>query len=264
MPSFDTELREALLAYIAADNATPTPSQKQLITSVAPGVSTYFTGIESSNSTLITQGLASIERFNESIAVINQEMLLKANDHTIDIALLPHQLPNGGNMNTLKKHILEFATFLYKTGYVPLALEIKSQVKKSLPIPPVYEILPKASTPPKRTDPLPHVVTQAQGQSVSSNKDLGGKTTLTSIKIDARLEALEKKDAMLSAALVPVLRTNGAANSPLSALAAEPDSPLGWENRVARRSAASQSASRAASSSNGSALEMYMSTKRDI
>ncbi|KAK1043776.1 hypothetical protein LTR74_018394 [Friedmanniomyces endolithicus] len=138
-----------------------------------------------------------------------------------------------------------------------------TEVKKSLPIPPVYEILPKASTPPKRTDPLPHVVTQAQGQSVSSNKDSGCKTTLTSIKVDARLEALEKQNAMLSAALVAVLRTNRAANSPLSALAAEPDSPLGWENRVARRSAASQGVSRAASSSNGSALEMYMSTKRD-
>ncbi|KAK0788680.1 hypothetical protein LTR75_012523 [Friedmanniomyces endolithicus] len=138
-----------------------------------------------------------------------------------------------------------------------------TEVKKSSSFSPVYEILPKASTPRKRTDPLPHVVTQAQGQSVSSNKDLGVKTTPKSIKIDARLEALEKQNEMLSAALVAVLKTNGTVNSPLSALAAEPGSPLEWENRVARRSAASQGASHAASSSNGSALEMCMSTRRD-
>ncbi|TKA73687.1 hypothetical protein B0A55_05618 [Friedmanniomyces simplex] len=136
-----------------------------------------------------------------------------------------------------------------------------TEAKKNLPIPPVYEILPKATTPPKRTDPLPHVVTQTQGKSVSS-KDSSSKTTS---KTDARLEALEKQNAMLSAALVAVLRTNGAINGPLSALATEPESPvraMAWESRVARRSAASQGASHAASSSNGSALEMYMSTRR--
>ncbi|KAK0292663.1 hypothetical protein LTR35_000694 [Friedmanniomyces endolithicus] len=147
-----------------------------------------------------------------------------------------------------------------------------TEAKKHLPIPPVYEIMPKASTPPKRTDPLPHVVTQAQRKSISPKEFSSGSkpTTTASSKLDsaARLEALEKQNAMLSAALVAVLRTNGAINDPLSALAAaaEPESPvraMAWESRVARRSAASQGAgSHAASSSNGSALEMYMSTRR--
>ncbi|KAK1825186.1 hypothetical protein LTR12_000475 [Friedmanniomyces endolithicus] len=147
-----------------------------------------------------------------------------------------------------------------------------TEAKKHLPIPPVYEILPKASAPPKRTDLLPPVVTQAQRKSISPKDFLGSKpTTAVSTKPDAaaRLEALEKQNAMLSAALVAVLRTNGAINGPLSALAAattEPESPvraMAWESRVARRSAASQGAgSHAASSSNGSALEMYMSTRR--
>ncbi|KAK1046177.1 hypothetical protein LTS16_006089 [Friedmanniomyces endolithicus] len=148
-----------------------------------------------------------------------------------------------------------------------------TEAKKHLPIPPVYEILPKASTPPKRSDPLPHVVTQAQRKSISPKDFSSGSkpTTTASTKLDsaARLEALEKQNAMLSAALVAVLRTNGAINGPLSALAAattEPESPvraMAWESRVARRSAASQGAgSHAASSSNGSALEMYMSTRR--
>ncbi|TKA42245.1 hypothetical protein B0A54_07333 [Friedmanniomyces endolithicus] len=147
-----------------------------------------------------------------------------------------------------------------------------TEAKKHLPIPPVYEILPKASTPPKRSDPLPHVVTQAQRKSISPKDFSSGSkpTTTASSKLDsaARLEALEKQNAMLSAALVAVLRTNGAINGPLSALAAatEPESPvraMAWESRVARRSAASQGAgSHAASSSNGSALEMYMSTRR--
>ncbi|KAK0936627.1 hypothetical protein LTR29_011778 [Friedmanniomyces endolithicus] len=148
-----------------------------------------------------------------------------------------------------------------------------TEAKKHLPIPPVYEILPKAITPPKRSDPLPHVVTQAQRKSISPKDFSSGSkpTTTASFKLDsaARLEALEKQNAMLSAALVAVLRTNGAINGPLSALAAaatEPESPvraMAWESRVARRSAASQGAgSHAASSSNGSALEMYMSTRR--
>ncbi|KAK0889641.1 hypothetical protein LTR91_026398 [Friedmanniomyces endolithicus] len=147
-----------------------------------------------------------------------------------------------------------------------------TEAKKHLPIPPVYEILPKASTPPKRSDPLPHVVTQAQRKSISPKDFSSGSkpTTTASSKLDsaARLEALEKQNAMLSAALVAVLRTNGAINGPLSALAAatEPESPvraMALESRVARRSAASQGAgSHAASSSNGSALEMYMSTRR--
>ncbi|KAK1064673.1 hypothetical protein LTR74_008525 [Friedmanniomyces endolithicus] len=148
-----------------------------------------------------------------------------------------------------------------------------TEAKKHLPIPPVYEILPKASTPPKRSDPLPHVVTQAQRKSISPKDFSSGSkpTTTATSKLDsaARLEALEKQNAMLSAALVAVLRTNGAINGPLSALVAattEPESPvraMAWESRVARRSAASQGAgSHAASSSNGSALEMYMSTRR--
>ncbi|KAK0257819.1 hypothetical protein LTS09_007433 [Friedmanniomyces endolithicus] len=146
-----------------------------------------------------------------------------------------------------------------------------TEAKKHLPIPPVYEILPKAHTPPKRSDPLPHVVTRAQRKSISpKDSSLGSKpTTAMSAKTDtARLEALEKQNAMLSAALVAVLRTNGAINGPLSALAAvtESESPvraMAWESRVARRSAASQGAgSHTASSSNGSALEMYISTRR--
>ncbi|KAK4548282.1 hypothetical protein LTR36_010152 [Oleoguttula mirabilis] len=130
--------------------------------------------------------------------------------------------------------------------------------KKELPILPAFEISPKNATPPKRREPLPHVATQAQ------RKSTGSKDSARSSKIDARLEALEKQNALLSAALMAVLRTNGALNNgPLAVLAeAETPRPMAWENRVARRSAASQAASHTASSSNGSALEMYMATRR--
>ena len=86
-----------------------------------------------------------------------------------------------------------------------------------------------------------------------------------SAQFDARLAALEHHNKLLSAALVAVLRTNGERNTPLAELAAleKPRSPApaAWETRLARRKA-SDAASNAASSSNGSALEMYMSTRR--
>ena len=129
--------------------------------------------------------------------------------------------------------------------------------KKELPVPPLYEITPKIGSPPKRTEHVPHVATQAQ------RKSTGSKDSDKTAKIYARLEAVEKQNVLLSAALMAVLRTNGTLNSPMSTITqTESPKPMSWENRIARRSAASQAASHAASSSNGSALEMYMSTRR--
>ena len=135
---------------------------------------------------------------------------------------------------------------------------VKARLEKHLPIPPLYEISPKANTPPKRAEYLPHVATQRK--STTSSKDSGK----VSSRFDARLEALEKQNALLSAALMAVLKTNGALNAPLSsvqaatkdAAVAEVRTPTAWESRIARRSAASH----AASSSCGSALDMYMTT----
>lgn len=83
--------------------------------------------------------------------------------------------------------------------------------------------------------------------------------------MDARLEALEKQNALLSAVLMAVLKTNGALNNGVraSTVLRETDAiklpmPMAWECRIARRSAASHTAS----SSNGSALDMYMSTRQ--
>ncbi|KAK5115390.1 hypothetical protein LTR85_009850 [Meristemomyces frigidus] len=133
-----------------------------------------------------------------------------------------------------------------------------AEPKKELPVLPTFEISPKNATPPKRQELLPHVATQAQ------RKSIGSKDSARTSKVDARLEALEKQNALLSAALMAVLRTNGdLKNAPLSVLAElESSRPTAWESRIARRSAASQAASHTASSSNGSALEMYMSTRR--
>ena len=102
-----------------------------------------------------------------------------------------------------------------------------------------------------------HIAAQVQPQRHSGSSKGSSKTS----RIDARLEALEKQNALLSAALMAVLKTNGALNGPLSTPAADAESPKGpmaWESRVARRSATSHQAN----SSDGSALEMYMSTRR--
>lgn len=129
--------------------------------------------------------------------------------------------------------------------------------KKELPVLPPFEISPKNATPPKRLAGVAQVATQAQ------RKSTGFKDSAKTLRLSARLEALEKQNALLSAALMAVLRTNGSSNGPLSVLT-EPESPkqMVWENRIARRSAASQGVGHAASSSNGSALEMYMNTRR--
>lgn len=85
------------------------------------------------------------------------------------------------------------------------------------------------------------------------------KDTNKSTEVDARLAALEHQNKLLSAALMAVLKTNGERNVPLADLASfeVPKTPAAWETRIARRKV-----SDAASSSNGSALEMYMSTRR--
>ncbi|KAK3696129.1 hypothetical protein LTR37_018100 [Vermiconidia calcicola] len=125
----------------------------------------------------------------------------------------------------------------------------KAECKKELANLPVYEILPKG-TASRRSGQAPHVATQRKS-GLSRDNANGSRT-------QARLEALEKQNALLSAALEAVLRTNGALNAPISIVAeAERDPPMAWETRIARRSAASH----AASSSNGSALDMYMSTR---
>jgi len=125
---------------------------------------------------------------------------------------------------------------------------------------------------------LPHITTQdlrTATSSTSSNNN-NNNANRAAARIDARLErleALEKQNALLNAALMAVLRTNGAFNTgPLvqglglgEALEGERSAPMGWENRVSRRNTATTAAGRhAASSSNGSAsLDLYLSTRRE-
>ncbi|KAF2159535.1 hypothetical protein M409DRAFT_60747 [Zasmidium cellare ATCC 36951] len=132
-------------------------------------------------------------------------------------------------------------------------------VCKDLPTVPSHDVSPISSTSSKKDkEKYPHVVTQ---QSKHANRS----SNRAAARMDARLEALEKQNALLSAALMAVLRTNGALNGTIPSLL-EPESPkagpMAWESRVARRSAATTATSHTASSSNGSALEMYMSTRR--
>ena len=85
------------------------------------------------------------------------------------------------------------------------------------------------------------------------------KDTRKSPDVSARLAYLEHRNNLLHAALMAVLETNGQHNMPLADSVALDAlrAPAAWETRIARRKA-----SDAASSSNGDALEMYMSTRR--
>lgn len=113
----------------------------------------------------------------------------------------------------------------------------------------------------------PHIATQRK---TSGERKVPGKTAnRASTRMNARLEALEKQNALLQAALMAVLKTNGELNNgrlPSELGLAEESSkgPMAWETRVARRSAATTATtiSHGASSSNGSALDMYMNTRQ--
>ena len=125
--------------------------------------------------------------------------------------------------------------------------------KKELPVLPAYEIIQCETTALSRAKRAPHVSTQVQQTSESSKGSMNA-------RVYARLEALERQNALLSAALQAVIRTNGTLNGPMHGLndAGSQNIPMSWETRIARRSAASH----AASSSNDSALEMYMKTRQ--
>lgn len=129
-----------------------------------------------------------------------------------------------------------------------------AETKKELPSLPMNETATSMNVSRKRPYQTPHIVTQRKSV-------IAGELSKDSIQeptIQGRLDALEKQNALLSAALAAVLKTNGALHSSLADLSeCPPSTPMAWENRVARRSAARHEAS----SSNGSALDMYMTTR---
>lgn len=151
---------------------------------------------------------------------------------------------------------------------------------KDLPLPP-NQVLSPAPLQPRHqhqlssslSKPLPHITTQDLRTTSSSSSS--NNTTRAAARFDARLseqvEVLQKQNALLEAALMAVLKTNGTLNAgPLAQRLGPGDSPeaesrsgpMAWETRVARRSTAA--GRHAASSSNGSAsLDLYMSTRRD-
>lgn len=130
----------------------------------------------------------------------------------------------------------------------------------------------------RHAEHTPHILTQQKPPPVqmlrtpsvveyqphpASTPDCGSSSRTS--RFDARLEALEKQNALLSAALMAVLKTNGALNGPPSAEDLVPLRPAQWESRVARKTTAVARTHGTPSSvgSNGSALEMYMSTRRE-
>lgn len=123
----------------------------------------------------------------------------------------------------------------------------------------------------------PHIATQHK---LSGERKMKSANRAVS-RIDARLEALEKQNALLSAALMAVLKTtNGQLHDPLPDQAGivvpdetpPPKGPMAWEARVAKRSEATMASGGATaaaapghhvrSGSNGSAMEMYLSNTR--
>jgi hypothetical protein len=119
-----------------------------------------------------------------------------------------------------------------------------------------YETIHSRETPAYEIRGLPHIVSQAQRLPVRS------KTSAS--RIDARLEALEKQNALLSAALMAVLKTNGALNSvPLpSELFGDychPDVAPAISSQQVGRSASRHEFSGSADSTH--ALDLYMYTR---
>ncbi|KAF2210865.1 hypothetical protein CERZMDRAFT_106662 [Cercospora zeae-maydis SCOH1-5] len=134
----------------------------------------------------------------------------------------------------------------------------RSMQGKEPPTAPSYEVSPLSTSSNKQ---FPHI--EAHRKPHAERKTEGTSNRATS-RIDARLEALEKQNALLSAALMAVLKTNGQLHGPLAEFGMpEPTKgPMAWETRVARRSEATMASSHTAASSNDSGLEMYMSTRQ--
>jgi hypothetical protein len=119
-----------------------------------------------------------------------------------------------------------------------------------------YETVHSHEPPAYEIRGLPHIVSQAQRLPVRS------KTSAS--RIDARLEALEKQNALLSAALMAVLKTNGALNSaPLPAELfgdySHPGTAVDNSLQPVRRSASRDGFGGGADSAH--ALDMYMYTR---
>jgi len=128
-----------------------------------------------------------------------------------------------------------------------------AEATKELPGLPIHDLTTGIPLPQRRLDPPPHIITQ--------RRTGAAKESLDAAHFQARLEALEKQNALLSAALTAVLRTNGTLNAPPGELINEEPAPssMTWGNRIARRSAAGHAAS--SSQGSASALEMYMNTR---
>jgi hypothetical protein len=122
--------------------------------------------------------------------------------------------------------------------------------QKELPLLPSHKIISQLR------DTKAHVAHQAKEKSGSPNDAANDRG------IHARLEALEKQNAVLSAALEAMIRTNGALNGPIHNFpdAKHPRPPAAWETRMARRSAASQ----VPPSRNNSAMKLYHHTRREV
>ena len=124
--------------------------------------------------------------------------------------------------------------------------------EKDLPSLPADKIISELA------EATPHIATQLQRKPVPTRQS--DNTNTNGIK--ARLEALEKQNALLSAALTAVLRTNGSVNGPQYSLG---DSmmqrpPMAWQSRMERRSAASHGPT----NSNDSAMRLYHNTRKEI
>ena len=127
---------------------------------------------------------------------------------------------------------------IYSTGH-----------EKELPLLPADKIISELK------ETTPHVASQVRRKPFASAQNA------STDGINARLEALEKQNALLSAALTAVLRTNGTVNGALSnfpnPVFQRP--PMAWQQRMERRSAASHSTS----NSNNSAMKLYHNTRRE-
>ena len=125
-----------------------------------------------------------------------------------------------------------------------------SEREKELPHLPSSKIISKLK------DSAPHIASQAQG----SKRHSGG--THATDAIHQRLEALEKQNALLSAALTAVLQSNGASNGPIHNIVAPQvhRPPAAWQIRIERRSKTGH----ASNKSNDSAMRLYHNTRRHV
>ncbi|KAK3068155.1 hypothetical protein LTR53_014504 [Teratosphaeriaceae sp. CCFEE 6253] len=119
--------RNALITYLENDRKRPTPSQKRLMDQAADRIGA---ALSPGSHDTPQQRSELIATYNTSMDTINNEMQMNANDHVIaDGMLTLHDALDTSTAAAVQQSKMQFAYYLYFTGFAPLAFQMLTQLE---------------------------------------------------------------------------------------------------------------------------------------